>query len=152
MARFNPGQIFYVIEDSTTRRESLTQATVPYIRIGLVPEDEVTDPGGDTLFFAGSAFSLPAGTTDLDIRASAYEIAEGERIPFGGYRTVLIHAVAGSVSYEAINGQSGLLLAGESATVVVPENGGPDANRVDIIGRDPDGSRYVVAMVGAQSG
>ena len=147
VARFHPGQIFYVIEDSTTRRESLSQDSVPYTHIALIPEDEVMDAGGDTLFFAGRAFSLPFETSDLNIRASAYEIGEGDRIPFGGYRTVLVHAVAGSISYEAIDGQSGPLLAGESATVVVPDNGGPDANRVDIIGRDPNGSRYVVAMV-----
>jgi hypothetical protein len=147
VARFNPGHVFYVIEDSTTRRESLSGETIPYVRIALVPPGEVTDPGGDTLLFAGEAFVLPNGVSDLRISARAYEIAEGDRIPFGGYRTVLIHAVAGSIAYEAIYGQSGLLLAGESATVVIPENGGPDSNRVDIVGRDPDGSRYVVAMV-----
>jgi hypothetical protein len=147
VARFNPGQVFYVIEDSTTRRESLTQATVPYIRIALVPEDEVTDPGGDTLLFAGDAFSLPANVSDLVISATAFEIDEGERRPIGGSRTMLILAVAGSISYEGIYGQSGTLEAGEAATVVVPEDAGPDSNRVDITGLDPHGSRYVFAMV-----
>ncbi len=152
VARFNPGQIFYVIEDSTTRRESLTQATVPYIRIALVPDDEVTDPGGDTLLFAGDAFELPADTSDLVIRATAYEINEAERRPVGGTRTMLILAVTGSISYEGIYGQSGTLQAGEAATVVVPQDAGPDSNRVDIIGLDPEGSRYVFATIDQPSG
>ena len=147
VARFDPGHIFYVIEDSTTRRESLTRATVPYIRIALVPEDEVTDPGGDTLLFAGDAFALPADTSDLVIRATSFEVAEGERRPIGGTRTMLILAVDGSIAYEGIYGQAGTLQAGEAATVVVPEGGVPDSNRVDISGLDPDGSRYVFATV-----
>ena len=61
---FAPGEAFYAAEDSTTRRESVTDEAVPYSRIALVDADDADDPGGDTLVLAGEPFELrPSATT-----------------------------------------------------------------------------------------
>lgn len=64
-----PGEASFVAEDAEQRRESLGNETVPYDRIALVPADEASDPGGDTLVTAGDAFELRDPRDDVELRA-----------------------------------------------------------------------------------
>lgn len=68
---FAPGEAFYAAEDSTTLRESVTGADVPYSRIALVDADDADDPGGDELLLAGEPFELRPERDDLLLRLEA---------------------------------------------------------------------------------
>ncbi len=73
---FGPGEAFYAAEESTTRRESVSDAAVPYQRIALVAADAANDPGGDTLLVAGDPFELRPERDDLLLRLEAGSVDE----------------------------------------------------------------------------
>jgi hypothetical protein len=68
---YGPGEAFYVAEDSTTVRESLSDEAVPYLRLGLVDADDADDAGGDELVLAGEPFDLRPERDDLLLRLEA---------------------------------------------------------------------------------
>jgi hypothetical protein len=144
---FAPGEVFYVIEESTTRRESQTDDAVPYYRIALVPPDEASDPGGDTLVFAGGPFELGGEPSRLRLHATNLTVGPQWFHVYGGTKTALLLVVDGAIEYGAADGQGGVLTAGEAATIDIPPSGGPDANAIAVNSVDAHGAQIVVATI-----
>lgn len=111
--RLAPGEASFVPESASQTRASLTDAETSYLRVALVGEADVNDPGDDELVFAGAPFAAPGGLRDIDLLRDVLAQDEKSQIVGGDY-PVLVVVTAGAVEIDA-GGQPVELQTGEAA-------------------------------------
>ncbi len=131
--RLASGEAAFTAEGTVQRRESLGAADTSYLRIGLVPAAEASNPNGDTLVFAGDAFAAPTGDREIELIAAKLE--DGESTAVRASNPALIIVLSGAATI----GNSDL--AAGDATIL---DGTFD------IEAGEDGTRVLVAMIGAE--
>jgi hypothetical protein len=62
-----PGEASFMLEGAAQARESLGDASTPYLRIGLVAASEANNGNGDEVLFAGNGFTAPEGDHEVEL-------------------------------------------------------------------------------------
>jgi hypothetical protein len=113
--RVAAGEAAFVAAGASQQRASISGGNAPYLRIGLVNAAEANDAGGDTLIFAGDAFTAPDGRRDIDLVRDVLQNDEESRVGAGNGPS-LVHIISGSAVLD--DGQETFeLSAGESAEI-----------------------------------
>ena len=141
--RLAPDEGVFVAGGSRQRRSSLDGVSAQYYRIALVPAENATDAGGDSLVLAGDAFTAPAGRAfDLDLVRDVLAPNEESTIPDTGSQTLIV-TTAGTIEVEA-GGAGALpvrLAAGQAAAV---------ASGISLFGVGERGGAFVAAVIGPE--
>lgn len=134
--RLAPGEASFVAESAAQTRASLTDADSSYLRIALVAEADVNDPGNDEMVFAGTAFAAPEGRRDIDLLRDVLGQDEESQIAGGDY-PVLIVATGGAIEIDA-GDQPVELQAGDAAEFT---------GDITVLGLQ-DGSSFIAGVIG----
>jgi hypothetical protein len=121
------------------QRTSLAANAVNYLAIELV-EETAAPPADGTVLETGEPFAAPKGLHDFDLLADTLAPGESLAIPDSGAENLLL-VTSGAATATPANGESEVLLAGESATFVgeylvspAPDTGAPVSILAAMIG------------------
>jgi hypothetical protein len=163
VARLAPGEAFLVKDGTRQMRASLSDRSVKYLALELVPADEVDEIGSGTLLYKSDPFAPPAGDRDFDLVRNVLELGETATVPDTGGSTVIL-ATDGAIDILPDGGRTRTLQAGESAMfdageleieAIEPELDGaksvPAAAMTNRLAQQtPGGAAYVVAVIGEE--
>ena len=143
--RLAAGEAGFVANGVQQQRASLGATPAPYYRLALVPAEDATDPGGDTLLFAGDAFAAPVaqggGGFDLDLVRDVLDPDEETELR-GAASPTLVLATAGTIEVETADGAPPVALAaGEAATF---------EGDLILLGAGSGASTFVAAVIGPE--
>ena len=138
-ARLAPGEAAFVPSGAFEQRASVTDATVGYYRIGLVPAENAADAGGDELVFDGDAFDAPSGNRDIDLVGGDLEQDEEAELSSGDNPALLL-VTAGEVTIQGGSDEVAIE-SGDAATV---------QGDVTLVASGADGASFVAAVIGAE--
>ncbi|MGH2533205.1 MAG: hypothetical protein ACRDJW_12975 [Thermomicrobiales bacterium] len=135
--RLAPGEASFVLDGVTQHRASLTDGSVPYYRIALVPVEQAGDAGGDSLLYAGDGFGAPDGNHDLNLVRDVLTTGESTAMSDSGFPTLVL-ATAGEIEVE-VSGDTVTLAAGEAAEY---------SGNLTITGNSDGEAAFVAAVIG----
>jgi hypothetical protein len=163
VARLAPGEAFLVKDGTRQARASLSDQSVKYLALELVPADEVDDIGSGTLLYKSDPFDPPTGERDVDLVRNVLEVGEAASVPDTGGSTVIL-ATDGAIDILPDGGRAQTLQAGDSAMfqageleieAVEPTAGNarlvPAAAMTNRLAQPSTaGAAYVVAVIGEE--
>jgi hypothetical protein len=133
-----PGEASFTLDNATQQRASLTDSTVLYYGISLVPAENASQPSDAQLVVGGDGFAAPSGGHDIDLVRDVLDTDEPTTIADSGF-PVLVLATAGSVSVQS-DSEPATLQAGEAAQFT---------GSLTITGQS-DGSTFVAGVIGPE--
>ena len=136
--RLAAGEAAFVASGASQQRASISGGNAPYLRIGLVPANESSDAGGDSLIYAGNSFSSPESRRDIDLVRDLLQQDEASDVGAGVVPT-LIHLISGSATIESDSDEF-QLSAGESGEI---------EGEFTVTANQPD-TLFIAAVVGAE--
>jgi hypothetical protein len=113
VARVAPGEALLVTAGTRQMRASMTDHSVKYLSLELVPAAEADQLVGGKLLFKTAAFVAPTGDRDIDLVRDVLTQAEETIIPDSGQATVIL-ASEGAIDVVPAGGRMTTLQAGEA--------------------------------------
>jgi hypothetical protein len=137
--RLGTGEGALVREGEVQQRSSLANDAVTYLAIELVTSS-TSSPAAGTVLETGEPFAAPSGQHDLDLLADTLAVGENLTIPDSSAENLFL-VTEGTATLTAPDGETEVLLAGESATFTgvrtvsaAPDSDAPASFLVAIIG------------------
>jgi hypothetical protein len=136
--RLAAGEASFVGNGIVQHRASLSDQTVSYYRLALVPAESASDEGGDQLVFAGDGFAAPDGNRDLDLVRDVLQADEKTSIDDSGNPTLIL-VTAGELEIDTGSGEPETLGAGDAAEF---------SGTLDLTGALDGETAFVAAVIG----
>src|SRR4051794_26629424 len=95
--RLAPGEAGFTPDNQSQQRASLSDSSVPYYGISLVPAANANQSSDAKLVFGGDGFAAPSGNRDIDLVRDVIIKDDQSKIADSGF-PVLILATKGSIS------------------------------------------------------
>ena len=113
-ARLAPGEAFAVQDGTSQIRSSLTDQSVTYLSLELVPENQANSTGSGPLLFTPAAFEPPAGMRDIDLVANVLRPGDQAQIPYTGGQIAIL-ATEGTIDILPDGGPVATLQPGQTS-------------------------------------